>query len=28
VYNCEKQAGNVRVKIISTKHNIYTAMPI
>ncbi len=28
VYNCEKQAGNVRVKIVSTKHNIYTGMPI
>lgn len=28
VFNCEKQAGNVRVKIISTKHNIYTAMPV
>ena len=28
VYNCEKQAGNVRVKIVSTKHNIYTAMPL
>ena len=28
VYNCEKPAGNVRVKIVSTKHNIYTGMPI
>jgi uncharacterized protein len=28
VYNCEKQAGNVRVKIVSAKHNIYTGMPI
>jgi uncharacterized Fe-S cluster-containing radical SAM superfamily enzyme len=28
VYNCEKQSGNVRVKIVSTKHNIYTGMPI
>jgi uncharacterized protein len=28
VYNCEKQAGNVRVKIVSTKHNIYTGMPV
>jgi uncharacterized protein len=28
VYNCEKQSGNVRVKIVSTKHNIYTAMPV
>jgi uncharacterized protein len=28
VYNCEKTSGQVRVKIVSTKHNIYTAMPI
>jgi uncharacterized Fe-S cluster-containing radical SAM superfamily enzyme len=28
IYNCEKQAGNVRVKIVSTKHNIYTGMPV
>jgi uncharacterized Fe-S cluster-containing radical SAM superfamily enzyme len=28
VYNCEKPAGNVRVKIVSTKHNIYTGMPV
>ena len=28
VYNCEKQSGNVRVKIVSTKHNIYTGMPV
>jgi len=28
VYTCEKQSGNVRVKIIATKHNIYTAMPV
>ncbi|OPX64083.1 MULTISPECIES: radical SAM protein [unclassified Methanoregula] len=28
VYNCGKQAGNVRVKIVSTKHNIYTAQPV
>jgi hypothetical protein len=28
VYNCEKQDGNVRVKIVSTKHNIYTGMPV
>jgi uncharacterized protein len=28
VFNCEKQAGNVRVKIVSTKHNIYTGMPL
>jgi hypothetical protein len=28
VYNCEKESGQVRVKIISTKHNIYTAQPV
>ncbi len=28
VFNCEKAAGNVRVKIVSTKHNIYTALPV
>jgi uncharacterized Fe-S cluster-containing radical SAM superfamily enzyme len=28
VLRCEKEAGNVRVKIIATKHNIYTAMPV
>jgi uncharacterized Fe-S cluster-containing radical SAM superfamily enzyme len=28
VYNCEKQSGNVRVKIVATKHNIYTGMPV
>ncbi len=28
VYNCGKESGQVRVKIISTKHNIYTAMPV
>jgi hypothetical protein len=28
VYNCEKKAGNVRIKIVSTKHNIYTGMPV
>jgi uncharacterized protein len=28
VYNCEKQSGNVRVKIVANKHNIYTAMPV
>jgi len=28
VYNCEKESGQVRVKIISTKHNIYTGQPI
>ncbi|MDD1687699.1 radical SAM protein [Methanoregula sp.] len=28
VYNCPKTAGQIRVKIISTKHNIYTGMPI
>jgi uncharacterized protein len=28
VYNCEKESGQVRVKIISTKHNIYTGQPV
>lgn len=28
IYNCEKRSGQVRVKIVSTKHNIYTAMPV
>jgi len=28
VYNCGKQAGNVRVKIVAIKHNIYTAVPV
>jgi len=28
VYNCEKESGQVRVKIVSTKHNIYTAVPV
>ena len=28
VYNCQKKSGQVRGKIVSTKHNIYTAMPV
>jgi uncharacterized protein len=28
VYNCPKQSGQVRVKIMATKHNIYTGMPL
>ena len=28
VYNCTKQSGQVRVKIMATKHNIYTGMPV
>jgi uncharacterized Fe-S cluster-containing radical SAM superfamily enzyme len=28
VYKCGKPSGNIRVKIVSTKHNIYTAMPV
>jgi uncharacterized Fe-S cluster-containing radical SAM superfamily enzyme len=28
VYNCGKESGQLRVKIVSTKHNIYTAMPV
>jgi uncharacterized protein len=28
VYNCEKESGQVRVKIVSSKHNIYTGQPV
>jgi uncharacterized Fe-S cluster-containing radical SAM superfamily enzyme len=28
VYDCEKASGQVRVKIVSTKHNIYTGVPV
>ena len=28
VYNCPKPSGQVRVKIMATKHNIYTGMPV
>jgi uncharacterized protein len=28
VYNCPKKSGQVRIKIMATKHNIYTGMPI
>lgn len=28
VYDCPKQSGQLRVKIVSTKHNIYTAVPV
>ena len=28
VLNCEKEKGNVRVKIVSAKHGIYVAVPI
>lgn len=28
IYNCPKESGQVRVKIMATKHNIYTGMPI
>jgi len=28
VFNCEKKAGNVRVKIVATKHNIYVGVPV
>lgn len=28
IYNCGKESGQVRVKIVSTKHNIYTAQQI
>jgi uncharacterized Fe-S cluster-containing radical SAM superfamily enzyme len=28
VFNCEKESGQVRVKIVATKHNIYVGVPI
>ena len=28
IYDCPKQAGQLRVKIVSSKHNIYTAVPV
>jgi uncharacterized Fe-S cluster-containing radical SAM superfamily enzyme len=28
VYNCTKLSGQLRVKIMATKHNIYTGMPV
>jgi hypothetical protein len=28
VFNCEKEAGQVRVKIVATKHNIYVGIPV
>jgi uncharacterized Fe-S cluster-containing radical SAM superfamily enzyme len=28
VFNCEKESGQVRVKIVATKHNIYVGMPV
>jgi hypothetical protein len=28
VYNCPKESGQVRVKIVATKHNIYVAVPV
>jgi uncharacterized Fe-S cluster-containing radical SAM superfamily enzyme len=28
VYNCPKESGQVRVKIVATKHNIYVGVPI
>jgi uncharacterized Fe-S cluster-containing radical SAM superfamily enzyme len=28
VYNCPKESGHVRVKIVATKHNIYVGIPI
>jgi len=28
IYNCPKQSGQLRVKIVATKHNIYTAMAV
>jgi uncharacterized Fe-S cluster-containing radical SAM superfamily enzyme len=28
VYNCPKESGQVRVKIVATKHNIYVGVPV
>jgi hypothetical protein len=28
VYNCGKESGQVRVKIVATKHNIYVGVPV
>jgi len=28
VFNCPKESGHVRVKIVTTKHNIYVGIPI
>jgi len=28
VFNCEKESGQVRVKIVATKHNIYVGVPV
>jgi uncharacterized Fe-S cluster-containing radical SAM superfamily enzyme len=28
IYNCPKASGQLRVKIVATKHNIYTAVPL
>ena len=28
VYNCPKESGHVRVKIVAVKHNIYVGIPI
>lgn len=28
VYNCPKETGHVRVKIVATKHNIYVGVPV
>ena len=28
IFNCEKQSGQVRVKIVATKHNIYVGVPV
>ena len=28
VFNCEKESGQVRVKIVATKHNIYVGIPV
>ncbi len=28
VFNCPKESGQVRVKIVATKHNIYVGVPV
>jgi uncharacterized Fe-S cluster-containing radical SAM superfamily enzyme len=28
IYNCPKESGQVRVKIVATKHNIYVGVPV
>jgi hypothetical protein len=28
VLNCQKTSGNLRVKVVATKHNIYVGVPV